>query len=59
MSVSPQSALIAIWRYDATEAEFLGWSPLANAPNDFTTVGRLDAVFVCMRETGTLVRPVV
>jgi hypothetical protein len=39
-------ALIAIWRLGATRYRFDGWSPLPNASNDFTTVARLDAVFL-------------
>jgi hypothetical protein len=48
---------VASWRYDAATRRFLGWSPLPNAPNDLTTVDRLDVAFVCVREAGTLRRP--
>jgi hypothetical protein len=57
--IDPASALIAIWRLDAAVGRFLGWSPIPGAPSDLTTVNRLDAVFVCMREAGTLMRPAV
>ena len=47
----------AIWRYDVAPRRFVGWSPAPNAPNDLTTVNRLDAVFLCVREAGRLVQP--
>jgi hypothetical protein len=49
--------LAAVWRHDQATGRFLGWSPAPAAPNDFTTVNRLDAVFLCVRETGRLVQP--
>jgi hypothetical protein len=49
--------LEAIWRSDPATRRFLGWSPAPAAPNDFTTVDRLDAVFLCVREAGRLVQP--
>lgn len=56
-AISPQPALIAIWRFDAAAGHFRGWSPLPDAPNDLTSVNRLDAVFLCLREPGALSRP--
>ncbi len=56
--VSTRTPIVdAMWRYDNRTQRFLGWSPLPNAPNDLTTVNRLDAVFVCIREAGRLVQP--
>ena len=54
---TPTPIVEAIWRYDAAAQRFLGWSPLPNAPSDFATVGRLDAVYVCVSEAGRLVQP--
>lgn len=56
-AVSPATAVLAIWRYDAAAGRFRGWSPIANAPTDFATVNRLEPVFLCMREAGSLRRP--
>ena len=56
-AVSPEGALVAIWRYDAQSGRFLAWSPLSGAPNDLPSVGRLDAVFICVRQPATLARP--
>lgn len=49
--------LAAVCRADPTTGRFLGWSPAPAAPNDFTTVNRLEAVFLCVREAGRLVQP--
>ena len=56
-AVSPERALVAIWRFDAQSGRFLAWSPLPGAPNDYPWVGRLDAVFICVRQPATLARP--
>jgi uncharacterized repeat protein (TIGR01451 family) len=59
LAASPSTALIGIWRLDAVAGHFRGWSPLPGAPNDLTTVRRLDAVFICMRAPGALLRPAI
>ncbi len=56
-AVTPASALIAIWRFNNATQTFQGFSPLPNAPNDFTSVNRADPAFICMRESGSLTRP--
>jgi hypothetical protein len=56
-AIDPAEAFVALWRLDAARGRFLGWSPTPGAPVDFTTVNRLDAVFICMTERGVLVRP--
>jgi len=55
--VTPHSALEAIWKYDTRAQRFLGWSPLPGAPNDLTSVNRLDPVVVCARAAATLAQP--
>jgi adhesin/invasin len=58
--VSPFGALQAIWRYDAAQARFFGFSPNPNAPSDYTVViARLEAVFICVNTAATLTRPTV
>ena len=49
--------LESVWRYGAATRRFLAWSPAPDAPNDFTTVKRLDAVSLCARAAGRLVQP--
>ena len=59
-AVQPASALESIWHQTVIDDRrvFIGWSPLANAPNDYrATEIQLDAVFICMRAMGTLERP--
>ena len=58
-AVSPAANLIAIWRHDAAANRFFGFSTLPGAPNDLLTVDFLQPLFFCMREAGTLTRPVV
>lgn len=58
-AISPATALIAIWRFDNADKRFTGYSPIPNAPNDLTTVNRIDAVFVCMNAAGSLTRPAI
>jgi hypothetical protein len=58
--ISPASALESIWRYDTARDRFVGWSPIAGAPNDYTTLGaRAEAAWVCMRAMGQLDRPTI
>jgi hypothetical protein len=58
-AVSPADAVIAVWRFDAAQGRFFGFSPQAPQASDLATVNRLDAVFLCLREPGTLSRPAV
>ena len=58
LSVSPAPALAAIWKFDNPSQRFIGYSPLPNVPNDLLRVSQLDPAFVCVREEGTLTRPV-
>jgi hypothetical protein len=58
-AVTPAAAMIAIWRLDAATGRFSGWSPVPGAPNDLASVNRLDPVFICVREAGTLTRPAI
>jgi uncharacterized protein YkwD len=57
-AISPAGALAGIWRYDAARGVYLGYAPIAGAPNDYMAVGAPpEAVFICMRTAGTLLRP--
>jgi len=57
-AVSPPSALGSIWKFTAAGGIWAGFSPTAPLEvNDLQSVQRLDAVFVCMNEAGTLNRP--
>jgi hypothetical protein len=58
-AVSPAEALIAVWQFDAAQGRFFGFAPQAPQASDLTMVNRLDAVFLCLREPGTLARPVI
>jgi hypothetical protein len=49
--------LNAIWWLDAATRQFRGYSPAPGAPNDLTTVSRLQPVFICLTAPGTLTRP--
>ena len=58
-AVTPAGALESIFRYDSTLGRVFSYSPLPNAPVDYTMVTtNLEAVFICMRAPGTLNRPV-
>jgi hypothetical protein len=56
-SITPASALVAIWRFDNTAQTFQGFAPRFPETSNLTAVNRLDAVFVCMSAAGTLTRP--
>lgn len=57
-AISPTGALASIWRYDAAQGRFLGYTPAAPSfANDLLTVNRLEAVFVCVNSPATLTRP--
>jgi PKD repeat protein len=58
-AVSPPSALMSIFRFDAAAQRFFGFSPTAPSfANDYTAVlVRLEAVFMCMSGPATLLRP--
>lgn len=51
------TTLIAIWRLETLQGFYVGYSPLPNAPNDYTAVvERLEAAFICVTGPGTLTR---
>ena len=57
-AISPPGAVEAIWRYLNEEQRFVGWSPIAGAPNDYTnTISPLEPVYFCMRAAATLTLP--
>jgi hypothetical protein len=60
-NVAPANALVSIFRLEAVQGRFIGYSPIAPAfANDYTTVAsRLEAVFVCLSAPGRLTRPTV
>jgi len=47
-AVSPAGAVEAMWRYDASQNRFLGFSPAAPQASDLLTVNFLDAVWLCI-----------
>jgi beta-lactamase superfamily II metal-dependent hydrolase len=47
-AVEPSSAVESIWRYDAAQNRFLGFSAAAPQASDLLTVNFLDAVWVCV-----------
>ena len=46
--VVPSSAVQAIWRHDAAQNRFEGFSPAAPQASDLLTVNFLDAVWICV-----------
>jgi len=56
--VAPAGALVSIFEYQAATNTFLGFSPLAGAPNDLATVTRLRPVFICVNAAAVLNQPV-
>ena len=58
-SVTPPQVVLAVWRYDAARGRLLGFAPRAPLASDLATVDRLDAVFVCVREAASLLRPAI
>lgn len=59
-AVTPANQLEAIWQQAVVgdERRFIAWSPIANAPNDYTaTSSSLEAVFICMGAQGSIDRP--
>jgi hypothetical protein len=59
-AVQPAAAVESIWRQTIVNdmQTFIAYSPIMGAPSDYTAVQTpLDAVFICMREAGTLTRP--
>ena len=47
-AVSPAGAVEAMWRHDASQSRFLGFSPAAAQASDLLTVNFLDAVWLCV-----------
>jgi len=47
-AVSPAGAVESMWRYDASQNRFLGFSPAAPQASDLLTVNFLDAVWLCI-----------
>jgi PKD repeat protein len=60
-AVSPPGALASIFKLDAAQGRFRGFSPTAPSfANDYTMVEQnLEAVFFCMNAAGTLFRPAI
>jgi PKD repeat protein len=56
-ALSNSGVLNAIWWLDAAARRFRGYSPVPGAPNDLTTVNRLQTVFICLTAPATLTRP--
>jgi len=59
-AVTPANAVEAIWKQSIVNDRqvFIAWSPLAGAPNDYTsTASSLEAVFICTKAAATLERP--
>jgi hypothetical protein len=58
--ISPAGVLDAIWRFDNAQQRFFAYSPIPNAPIDYTMVTqRGEPVFICIRGGGTLTRPTI
>jgi inhibitor of cysteine peptidase len=47
-AVTPAGAVQSMWRYDASQSRFLGFSPAAPQASDLLTVDSLDAVWLCI-----------
>jgi inhibitor of cysteine peptidase len=47
-TVTPTGAVQSMWRYDASQSRFLGFSPAAPQASDLLTVNSLDAVWLCI-----------
>jgi competence protein ComEC len=47
-AVSPPEAVESMWRYDAAQGRFVGFSPAAPQASDLLTADFLDAVWVCV-----------
>jgi hypothetical protein len=58
-SVMPPSAVVALWRYEARDQRFIGFSPQFPGASDFTTLTRLDAAFICVNAPAVMLRPAV
>jgi len=54
-AVTPSEAVQAMWRYNAAESRFVGFSPAAPQASDLVTVDFLDAVWLCV--TGAAAAP--
>jgi len=47
-AVTPAGSLDSMWRYDAAQKKFEGFSPAAPQASDLLTVNFLDAVWICV-----------
>jgi PKD repeat protein len=56
-AIAPSGALTSIWSFINEQQRFVGYSPLAGAPNDLLTVNRAAPVFICVTSAATLTRP--
>ncbi len=56
-AVEPPEALDAIWVFDAGSGTWVGYSPDAPGASDLTSVDRLEVVFICMSEPGSVLQP--
>jgi hypothetical protein len=59
-TVRPTGAVDSIWRYWPSDGRFVGYAPDApESANDYTaTIENLEPVFLCLRQSATLTRPV-
>jgi len=55
-AVTPAGVVQAMWRYDAAQKKFEGFSPAAPQASDLLTVNFLDAVWVCVTGAPTPTR---
>jgi inhibitor of cysteine peptidase len=55
-AVSPVGAVESMWRHEASQNRFLGFSPAAPQASDLLTVNFLDAVWLCTSTPETAVR---
>lgn len=58
--ISPQSALISVWRLaDPAAGRYRGYFPGATQASDLPTINRLDAIFICVTAAATLSEPTI
>jgi uncharacterized protein YkwD len=57
-AVSPSGAFRSLWRFDASSAQFLGYSPGPAGTSDPLLLNYLDPIALCLDRPGALVWPV-
>lgn len=55
--VSPSSAVLSVWEFDAAAGRFHGYLPGATQASDLPTINRLDAFFICVNAAATFTEP--